>query len=280
MTRSDLDERPGDVRERPAADLAPDLPTVVVDPRFRERRIAVRRDAGRRRLKRLLLLVVVAVVALCTVIVLRSPILDVDEVAVRGSSVTDADHLRSLTGIDPGEPLLLADLDGAEAAIEALAWVDEAEVSRELPGRVVVSVLEREPSAVVSGGGRAVLVDAGGVVLEDVPADASPTLVHVVTAEPPPEPGAAVPEELAVAVDLARRLRSDPAGAVSAVHVEPSLRLQLVEGGVVELGDDRTIDDKIEAFRTVYARVDRTCLERIDLRVPTHPVLTRRDGCS
>lgn len=263
----------GDRRE-----LAPDLPTVVVDPRFRARRIAVRKDAGRRRLKRLIVLILLAIVALATVIVLRSPILDVDRVAVHGTSVTDADEIRTLTGIEPGDPLLLADLDGAEAAVEALPWVADAEVSRELPGGVVVDVVERQPTAVVAGGGRTVLVDAEGTVVAD--ATPSHALVRVVTDEAPPAVGATVPAELLQAVDLAGRLRSNPPGAVAAVHLEPTLSLELLEGGVVELGDGDVLHDKVEAFRTVYARVDRTCIERIDVRVPTHPVLTRSDGCS
>ena len=86
-----------------------------VDPRFRERRIAVRKDAGRRRLKRLLLLVFVAVAALAAVLVLRSPVFDVDEVVVTGTSHLPADEIRAAAGIDQGTPLLLADL-GAVAA--------------------------------------------------------------------------------------------------------------------------------------------------------------------
>ncbi|HAS11904.1 MAG TPA: hypothetical protein DCS55_15520, partial [Acidimicrobiaceae bacterium] len=81
------------------------------------------------------------------------------------------------------------------------------------------------------------------------------------------------------AVGLAGRLRVNPAGAVAAVHLEPDLRLQLVEGGVVELGDTSDLDAKVEAFRTVHARVDRACLASIDLSVPSHPVLTREPGC-
>ena len=41
----------------------------------------------------------------------------------------------------------------------------------------------------------------------------------------------------------------------------------------------RELDAKVEAFRTVHARVDRSCLDVIDLTVPTHPVLPRAEGC-
>lgn len=249
-----------------------------VDPRFRERRIAVRKDAGRRRLKRLALLVAVAAVALAAVIVLRSPVLDVDEVTVAGTVRLGADDVRAAAGIEPGTPLLLADLDRATADIEALAWVADAEVTRDLPGRVHVQVREREAVAVVSGGGTAVLVDVGGRVLEEAPAAATP-YVQVIAGEAPPGPGGSITPELVEAVELAGRLRINPAGAVAAVRLEPSLHLQLVEGGTVDLGDSSALDAKVEAFRTVHARVDRTCLDVIDITVPTHPVVTRAEGC-
>lgn len=262
-----------------------DLGRVVVDPRLRQRYIDVRRDAGRRRLKRLLVLITVALVALVTVIVLRSPILDVDEIEVRGAVMTDAATVRDLLGIDAGDPLLLADLAAASAAVESLPWVEEAQVSRDLPGGIVVRVVEREPVAIVSAGGRAVLVDRTGVVLADAPPSSFPPYVYVIAGDVPPEPGAAFAPELETAIVVAERLRTNPSGAVVAVHPTPSLRLQLAGGGTVEFGDAgsldaEALDARIEAFRTVHAGVDLSCVASIDLRIPTHPVLTRTPGCS
>ena len=267
----------------------PDIGRVVVDPRFRARRIAVRRQAGRRRLKRLLVLVAVAVVALTTVVVLRSPVLDVDLVRVGGAELTTPDAVREAAGIGIGSPLLLADLDRAEAAIEDLPWVADATVRRSLPSEVVVEIEERDPAAVVTAGDARLLVDHEGRVLATGdPTAYPPSLPRTPAFVPVLAPsGAAVPEVggrvrrgLLPAVALAERLRADPPGAVASVRIEPSLRLELAGGGYVELGDDRQLDAKVEAFRTTFARVDLTCIGRLDLRVPTHPVLTRRDSCS
>jgi len=255
---------------------APRLAAVAVDPRFRARRIAVRRDEGRKRLKRLLLLVAVAATALAAVIVLRSPVLDVDEVAVAGTARLDPATVREVAGIGVGKPLLLADLDGAEDALEAMPWIASAEVTRDLPGTVQVRIREREAVAVVAARDRAVLVDRDGRVLEDATATTGAGQVRVVAPEAPPEPGRAVPADLRTAIDLAGRLRSNPPGAVAAVRTAPTLQLDLVDGGTVDLGDATDLDAKVEAFRTVHARVDRTCLGTLDLTVPTHPVLTRR----
>lgn len=264
--------------DRDAPPDASEQASAGVDPRFRERRIAVRKDAGRRRLKRLVLLAAAAVVALAGVIVLRSPVLDVDEVTVRGATNLTPGEIRDASGIDRGAPILLADLGDAADDVRALPWVDAVEVTRDLPGRVHVEVREREAVAVVSGGDTAVLVDVAGRVLE-VAEPASTPFVRVVAAEAPPAPGRSIDPDLVAAVELAGRLRVNPAGTVAAVHLEPRLRLELVDGGVVDLGDATDLDAKVEAFRTVHARVDRACLDTIDLTVPTHPVVTREPGC-
>ena len=271
------------------SDVTPDAGRVVVDPRFRERRIAVRRQAGRRRLKRLLVLVAVALVALTSVTVLRSPVLDVDLVRVRGTQLTSAAAVEEAAGIRIGAPLLLADLGAAEDRIEALPWVADASVRRDLPSEVVVEIEERVPAAVVSIGRTRLLVDDHGRVLERgdpakyppaVPRNPAFIPVHAPSGGADLAPGALVDSSLLPAVSLAHRLRENPAGAVTAVRLRPSLRLELAGGGHAELGDATDLDVKVEALRTVVARVDLTCARRLDLRVPTHPVLTRRDSCS
>lgn len=269
------------------APTAPEIGTVVVDPRFRQRRIAVRKDAGRRRLRRLVGLVVAAAVALTAVIVLESPVLDVDRVTVAGARATSQEAILEAAGIGVGSPILLADLEEAEAAIEGLPWVEEAQVSRDLPGSIQVDLVERTAAAVVAHGTTAVLVDPDGHVLSGADpstyppsVEAYPAFVQVVAAAAPPAVGGRVDVALAEAISLADRLRENPPNAVAEVRLEPWLHLVLAGGGVVQFGDTDALDAKLEAFRTVYARVDRTCLSVIDLRVPTHPVLTRSEPCS
>lgn len=266
-----------------------DLGRITVDPRFRERLIAVRKEAGRRRLRRLVLLVVTAILALTAVIVLESPVLDVDHVTVVGARNTGAATIREATGVDVGAPLLLADIEAAERSIEALPWVADADVSRNLPSDVRVRITERTPWALVTAGGAAVLVDDSGRVLETGAIDTYPATVPrlpaFVTVVAPgdaslPTAGGTVDRRLHEAVALAGRLRENPAGAVTAVRLDPAPAFDLTAGGTVELGDLTDLDAKVEAFRTVFARVDLDCLEALDLRVPTHPVLTRRTSCS
>lgn len=264
-----------------------EIGAVVVDPRFRARRIAVRKGAGRRRLNRLVILVLVAVLALTTVIVLKSPVLDVDEVSVTGAQAVDAAAIVEATGVEIGSALLLVDLDAVQRSVEALPWVEEATVTRDLPGGLAIDVIERRPAAIVTAGGTSVLVDPDGHVLSaadpaSFPAAISPfpTFVSVVAPEAPPAPGGRVDPALLDAVALAERLRGDPANVVAAVHLEPTLRLELAGGGMVDFGDTDGIDGKVDAFRTIHARVDQACLEVLDLRVPTRPVLTRDEPCS
>lgn len=252
---------------------------VVVDPRFRARRIAVRRDAGRRRLKRLLVLAAVAAVALAAVLVIRSPVLDVDRIRVAGAANVDREAVVAAAGIDVGDPVLLGDLAEAERRIEALPWIESASVSRDLPADVRIRVVERRPAAVVAAGVDAVLVDRAGRVLDVAPGHPLVPYVRVITSDAVPAPGDTVGSELAPGIQIAAAVKDTHGGVVAAVHLEPSLRLRLVDGGTVELGDAVDLDAKIEAFRTVYDRVDRTCLDVLDVRVPTHPVLTRDPAC-
>lgn len=252
----------------------------AVDPRFRQRRAAVQKRAARRRLQRLAGLVAVAVVALVAAVTVRSPILDVDRIEVVGSGRTSVEAVVGASGITIGDPSLLVDLGDAAEGIEALPWVESVNVDRSLPATVSIAVVERVPAAVVTGGGRSVVVDVSGRVLGDRSEVETLVLVEVVDDIAPPPAGETVRSELLAALDVASRLAVNPAGAVSRVLVGDGIELVLAQGGVADLGEPVELDAKIEAFRTMFARVDRTCLAVMDLRVPSRAVLTRHPGCS
>jgi cell division protein FtsQ len=62
----------------------------------------------------------------------------------------------------------LVDLDEVRAKLMRYGWVQDARVSRRLPDTLVVDIVERTPAAVWQNQGRLRLIDAAGVVLEDV----------------------------------------------------------------------------------------------------------------
>ncbi len=48
----------------------------------------------------------------------------------------------------------------------------------------------------------------------------------------------------------------------------------------MRFGNTDRLTAKLRSLETVLARVDLSCLELLDLRAPTSPVLTRREPCS
>jgi cell division protein FtsQ len=250
-----------------------------MDERIRERRIAVLRDAGRRRLRRLVVVCSVAAVVVLGWLATRSPLLDVDHIEVHGAIRTSADTVREASGVSTGDPLVGVDGGAVARRVAALPWVADARVERQLSGSLTITVRERQPAAVVARDMRLLMVDAGGRVLGAV-ASVPAGLVVVEVADPLPKPGERVGAEVRDALDIAQRAAGALPAAVRAVrHDDAGLALALRDGGSVLLGDAGHLDSKLVAVAAMLDRVDRSCLAVLDVRVPASPVLTRQTGC-
>lgn len=249
-----------------------------IDPRIRARRIAVQRDAGRRRLARLIDVGIVLAVALGFVAALYTPLLDVDAVEVAGTARLTAAEVVAAAGIDRGTPLVQVDLGAAGARVAALPWVASARLHRGIDGTITVEVVERTPVAVVSRDGEALLVDEEGRVLGPAAPEEAADLVAL-EVDAVPAPGEHLPVQTADALSVAAALAQRAPGAV--VRLDPeSLEAELAVGGRAALGDRTALGEKVRSLVTVLDQVDLTCLDLIDVRVPSTPVLTREEGCS
>lgn len=126
----------------------------LIDPRFRERQIAVRRHAGRRRLLIAGILAGALSLGAGGLALLHSSLLAVRTVRVTG--VTHTSRARVLSAAHLSR--LMIDVEGASAAqrIERLPWVADARVERHWPSSVQISVTERKPVGVVALPGAAV----------------------------------------------------------------------------------------------------------------------------
>ena len=251
-----------------------------MDPRFRRRRVEIRRKEGRRRLG-----VLIGVSALVAVggggwAATGSALLDVDHVVIEGAVHTSPADARMASGLRTGEPLL--DLDQARAAqgVSNLPWVREATVVRRWSGRVRIRLVEREPLAVTaSTAGGAALIDGSGRVLEWV--DVAPPALAVLAGLPPAGPaGSSLAPEgmavLAVAVALPAELRARTAGVAPSAGGRGEVDLRLHPEGMVRIGPAEDLGRKFDAVRAVLAQVDVRTLNVLDVRRPDSPVLTRR----
>jgi cell division protein FtsQ len=271
----------------PAPGPGPDpdpAPGVVVDPRMRSRRIAVRRDAGRRRLRLVTLVLALAAAAVGALVLTQSPVLDIDRVLVSGTGHTAPDEVIRASGVRTGEPMVGVDPGDVRRRVGELPWVDEVTVRRVWPSTVELEVTERSVAAMVQvTDDRAAFVDTGGRVLsiepragDAAPDPAGPLVLTGVSGRL--EEGELLPADARDALTVAERVAERIPGVVASVSVD--LDAALVEGGAIRFGSTEQLDDKVTAAKTVLDAVDTACLETLDVRVPGSPALTRNQRCS
>ena len=247
-----------------------------MDPRIRERRVAVRRDEGRRRLRILLAAAAVAGVVALAFGVTRTPLLDVDRVRVLGAASTDPATISRAAGLDRKPQL--ADVDPALVAerVERLPWVQEARVVRHWPGTVEVTLVERAPAATVPAvaGGWA-LVDRTGRVLAAAPEP--PAGMVQVAAPPAPAPGEEVAPEVRASLAVLDALPPSLSERVNGMTVaeDGTVAVHAIDLPIIHFGPPTQIRPKLVALATLVARTNLRGVKAIDVRVPTAPVLTR-----
>lgn len=261
-----------------------------VDPRLRARRIEVRRREGRRRLRRLLALLVITLLAAAAWGISRSPLLDVDHIDVSGLRRADLDQVVAASGVTRGDALLDVDLDGAETGISQLGWIESVTASRSWRGTVHLTVVEREPVAVLAvDDGDHWLVDTSGRLIDR----ALPTDIAawpLVRGAKLPAEGNTVDPTHRRAVQVAEELTAGLRTWVSAITIDAQGELWIelaapagtdfvLDQARARLGDGRDLRTQLMAVETILTRVELDCLAVIDARVGSAPVVTRHEGC-
>ena len=162
-----------------------------------------------------------------------APVLAVRTVQVDGTATLSADQVREAAKVPGDVPLLRIDLGAVEDRVARLPQVRDVQVVRGWPDRIVVTVAERVPVAVVGDRGRRSLVDAGGVLFDTVTGEAPQGVVPLDVADPGPD-DPATRAGLAAIRALPTRLR-DEVVEVAAPGAE-DISLTMADGTVVRWG--------------------------------------------
>jgi cell division protein FtsQ len=243
---------------------------VTIDPRIRERRLEVQREAGRRRLRFTLPVVFAAVAAAVVYLTIQSPLLDVDHVRVRGAEHVAPEEVVAATGVDRGEALLRVDDAAVRGRVEQLPWVERAEVRKGYPGTLRITVHERVPVAYVQRDeAHYAVVGTDGHVITDVPSPL-PGLIEVRNASEVPPAGKAL--QPAGAARVVPALPAALASRVAALDLrDASVTLVLHGAGEVRLCTADDVAAKGAAALAVLERLGDTSFAYVDVCTPASP---------
>ena len=244
-----------------------------MDPRLRARMIAVRREAGRRRLKGVAIAAIVVAVLALVAVVARLPLLTVGSVQVTGATYTDPALVADVVRAIDGSSILSVDLGSARRKLEASPWVKRVSITKDWPRSVRVDIAERTPVAgylATDGQFRVIAALAGQPT-------AYPAIVPTGRAYgggPALEPGTQVPSAIADAARLVRVLPDELRAKVTEVGVNESgeLELHLRPQGTVLLGSADSLREKLISVLAVLHDVDPTSIGTLDVRAPAKPV--------
>lgn len=219
--------------------------------RFRLRRIAVRRQEGRRRLRWFTIVGLVVGAGVIILLLLTSPILSVRKVDVEGVVYADPDLVASVVDSVQGEPILTVDLDAAEKKLLAISWVRLARVSMHLPARVTIEIVERSPIAFfrsVDGFNR--VIDRDGRVLDVIEGDPTDYTPMIGTG-PNISAGQTVEQPFLGAAQLINALPADLQARLLTVTLSPEGEVSLALTNDVEVLFGRPDDFQVKLVGVV-----------------------------
>ena len=257
------------------------------DPRLARRRRAVQAAARHRRNR--ILAAVAAVVGLVAVAaaLTRTPLLDVDRVTVAGNGSVDGARIVQAAGIRVGDPLVDVDVARARRDVMALPGVASARVEVAWPDTVTVRVTPDRPLARLALSGGEVRVARGGRVLGPSPSSGAadlPVLQADAVAARSLRPGSTVPPALLQALVVLEQMPDGLRSLVPTATMERdgSLTFEVADdGGTVSFGPPEEVPAKVLSMATMLGgRVERRCLEVLDVREPSRPTITRIPGCA
>jgi cell division protein FtsQ len=211
---------------------------------------------------------------------LTTPRFGVASVEVRGVSRVPPDQILAAAAIQSGTNIFKLDTIGVTGRVESLPEVRRADVVRELPNRVVISVEERRPFTLVHGG-RLHWMDEEGRLLGASPEAVAPPMpvISGLSAEELASMRTAPGPKARAAIGVIRALLRSGNGLTAEIsEIDMSRRegpvLYTVDGVEVRLGTEDW-DERLIRLEGVLAQIATQDVRTVDLRFRDQVVFQR-----
>lgn len=124
-----------------------------------------KKSAVAKKIKRRRASLAVSAVILLAVVCLFTPAFGITDVAVRGNRITDSESIIRASGIKKGENVFRIKTSEAKKSVGSLGYINNVEVKRKFPARVVIEVEECSEAAYVLFAGNYVGIDLNNRVM-------------------------------------------------------------------------------------------------------------------
>jgi cell division protein FtsQ len=247
-----------------------------IDPRLAERRTAVIREQGRKRLRVLIVGAAVIVVVVGGWFLLHSAVFSARSISVTGNVHETASQVAAQAGLAGHPPLLDVNTAAAASRIERMPWVQTASVNVSWPDSVHIVVTEEKPRFVArEPGGSWAWLDANGRVLEV--SRTRPTQLLLLSVPIAPRgPGTRLAAQDQVGLRVATTLPRSFASQVTGVTIEPGgwVQLTMTTPVLVDIGSTAQLPAKYEDVSSILAGATLHNGDVIDVSVPDAPTVT------
>jgi cell division septal protein FtsQ len=237
--------------------------------------------AARRGSTASLVIITLIVLGIGTWVFLNSAFFSIQEVRVQGSRAVSTEDVRGLSGVELGDNLIALATKGVEERLERDPWIESAEVERDLPRTVVITVVERRPAGWLEDPEGFVVVAGDGTILER-PVVEPQRLPALGTMPDAVEPGEGI-DSVAVPLRVTSSMDPRTLREIAAVTIQGlDVALELRGGGGVVYGPATDIRAKNRALGDMlrWAAREGLAIESIDVRVPSAPSLAPAHGPS
>jgi hypothetical protein len=243
-----------------------------------QRRSAVTREQGRRRLRVLMIGLAGSVLLVGIYLLLHTSLFAARAVTVVGASHETVADVVTASGLSSHPPLLDVNAGAVAAAVERMPWVAHATVQVHWPDGVRIVVQEAAPRLDMAvAGGKVAVLAASGRVLEVVAPSAVPS--GLLAFAGPVAPGAAgsnLGARDAMGLAVASTLPPSFVAQVTGITVEPAgwVQLGLTTPILVDIGNASQLSAKYEDVSALLAGGTLHSGDVIDVSVPGAPTVT------
>jgi Cell division septal protein len=108
----------------------------------------------------------ILLISIAAVFLLKTPVLKVNNIIVKGNSVVAPETLIGLSDIKNGDNLLRLNIKKINANIKTNSYIETSKIRRTINGIVYIMVTERQTAGVANYNSKYVTIDKKGVIIE------------------------------------------------------------------------------------------------------------------